>query len=248
MITIETKVRISLDSDGILRKLQAASQQAREKATVHLARAVKTSIGKRRGRLKKYDMDIYDGNNKPVEKVKDYLKKPKRKNERVMIYSGYGKGKKLAKGSVKELQTQGVYRYGKGAPAGHVPYSWPHDATTQYGRTRPWPDYWLRNSIKFDKPSGTVYSDPAHAARALPMPKLIEEGGTSVYNKRHVAGYYIMEKHFKNGSIHVNYKEVAKGKTVRKHFAPRPFMRPAAEKQKANIRKMFAESIEKKLK
>lgn len=241
---IQVRTKVNIDTKKVSRSITKSKVSSVAQATAYVWKSVRNSIRKRKGRQKRYDLHIYDQNNQPVEKVSRYLARPHRRGERVYLWTNPTLGRKAARGNVRELQTKAVMSIRKGSQPGGVPYSWP--ASTDYTGKRKnpgWPEYWLRDSIRFNPDEGTVYSSPLGMSRTLPMPQILEKEGNYVSNRRYMAGYKIIKRQFRNGSVHVTYKEHYESNRSKFRVAPRPFMAPAAQKAKSKLPDIFAKQI-----
>ncbi|MDR1493145.1 MAG: hypothetical protein LBT05_10540 [Planctomycetaceae bacterium] len=253
---IQAKTTIDFKAPLIIQKINKSKKKSIADATRIVWTRIRRSVRQRKGRRKKFPLYIMEadgGKYKNVESVAKYLARVRKNglvsNKKAKIFPYGGSRGKGAKATPTELQKTGEALIGASAAPGNIPFSWASDDTTVWGRKKKgWTDFWLRKSIKFDAGEGLIYSSPAHAAKALPIPQLLETGGTTRYNKRYVVGYQIIKREFKNGNVHITYLEVVKGKRGYRTIAPRPFMRPGAEKSRKQVQKTFADNMKKELK
>ncbi|MDR1493962.1 MAG: hypothetical protein LBT05_14770 [Planctomycetaceae bacterium] len=253
---IQAKTTIHFNAPLIISKIHKGKKKSIADATRIVWTRIRRSVRQRKGRRKKFPLYIMEadgGKYKKVKTVAKYLSAVKKngleKNKKARIFPYGGSRGKGAKATPTELQKTGEALTGNSAAPGNIPFSWASDDTTVWGRKKKgWTDFWLRKSIKFDAEEGLIYSSPAHAAKALPIPQILETGGTTRYNKRHVVGYQIIRREFKNGSVHITYLEVVEGKRGYRNISPRPFMRPGAEKSRKQVQKTFADNTKKALK
>ena len=235
-----------------VKKVQQAAAKATKKgiadATAYLWTVAKNSVRKRDGRKKQFPLHIIDNEGRRTESVKEHLAKPKRANERVVVHSNPGTGKKRSTGNVREPQTTANYNKKTASQPGKTPHS--------HKSFKPgWPDYWLRKGVVFDKENGIVYVNPPHVNKSemsQSIPQLIEMGGPAISYKKNFMGYRLRTRKFKNGQVHVTYKEVFWGdqprqppKPRRYQMKPRPFLKPALEKAAKKLVQILKGSINK---
>jgi hypothetical protein len=237
-------VKVKTNLKKIQRQVNKAIIKSNEHATGYVARVVKNSIKKRTGKKQTYKLDIFDWKTQnPTMTVAEYLSQDRHKGDRIVKYSAGSTGKRAAQDNTREMKPTAERRV-KNNKASSLPLSWSLDKTIKNYKST-WPNYWLRNSIRYDAKAGIVYSSPQFAPRALPIPALLEQGGgTYSYQRKNIEGYYVMTRTFKNGQKHVTFhaKYPKGGRYVR--IKPHPFMRPGLEKARPYLPEIYRKNVE----
>ncbi|MDR1478140.1 MAG: hypothetical protein LBJ00_04285 [Planctomycetaceae bacterium] len=230
---MKIKVKDKSNLDKIGKKIKKATIRSNKHAAAYVARVIKNSIRKRRGTIKKFDTMIYDHDvlhPTAIQSVKEYLATHDHTDD-------------LVTGNLKDwkLLDEGERREKKQSSPHQIPYSWMVDDTVR-GYNPSWKSYWLRNSIQYyaDNDSGRVYSNPAHAANALPIPALLEAGGMTTINNQHLIGYRVITTDYNRGKKHVKFFPVYDKQEKRKRVEARPFMRPGLEKARDKLPEIYA--------
>jgi len=218
-----------------------ASEKAVEKATAYLWKTARNSVKKTQGREKKYDLDMFLSARKQngtlvgekTMKVKDYLSRPNRQNEQVVIRDSMR--------NIRDPQEQGRYVTKTPSAGGQPPKS---HKTVQPG----WIDHWLKKGIRFDPKAGTVYLNPARidrggSGRSKTMPLLLEEGGEALSHVKILKGYFVHKTRYKNGKVTVSYTPNYTRKLKRYRMHARPFLVPAMKKAADQLLKILEGSI-----
>jgi hypothetical protein len=230
-----------------LKKIQKATSKAivksSEHATAYVARVIKNSIKKRSGRKQTYKLNIYDWQTRrPLMTVAEYLSQNNHSNDRIVKWSGASTGKRAGQDNFREMKETAERRVKNSTS--ELPLSWSKDKTIKNYKST-WPNYWLRNSIRYDKKGGIVYSNPMFAPRALPLPAILERGGSvESHARQNIEGYFVLTRTFGNGQRHITFKAKYPhgGRDV--NIKPHPFMRPGLEKARGHLPEIYRQNIE----
>ena len=228
-----------------VKKIEQAAKKASEKgiadATRYLWKVARNSVKKSAGTEKKHDLKMFLGrkqgdDTETIEQAKKYLNSPNRANEQIVVRD--------SKYNVRDPKEKGSHRHKKPSGAGKPPKS---HKTDQKG----WRDHWLREGIRFNPKTGTVFVNPARNAKGYPgapvrkLPALIEEGGNALSHVKILEGYFVHKTHYKNGKATVSYTPKYRRKVKRYHMQARPFMKPALEKAAKKLLEILKRGIVK---
>lgn len=214
MLAVEIKTKL-VDERKVREWMSRKNIRSLEAAVKVVRKFVRSSIKRRSGRKKTYDLEArVVGRDGKVRKQK--------MSEHLRSMEGVSGLTKVVRGRDYEAnpRERGEYIQRKGAPGGGTPYSWK-------ARQAGWKDHWLKNTIKTDvdttpgQETGIVYVSPHSygkrdkTGRTGAVPQLLEFGGSVTAMNTRMIGYHVT---FQSSTSVARTKGVKKAGMYKRRF------------------------------